>query len=660
MIKRLIQLILDQQSARTLEKEIDRSMRKIAQESESRMKAAFKRIGGYVAAAFGIRAIVGFTKEMFRLGSAAEETGSKFQTVFGAERAAELDTFLGKFGRLAGLTRTEGREMLANFGAVFQGAGVAADASADLSEKMVRLAADLQSFHNVPIADAFAAIRSGATGEAEPLKRFGIVLRAVDVDARALRNTGKSTTSALTEQERVVARLQLIYEKAGVAVGDLEDTQGSTANRVRSLTTWFRQLKEDLAVGLLPVFRAAVIEIGNSSGFFDGATEGVKRLTVWIQENLGAIVRWGTVLALVLRNGVQNIVQFVRALFNVKEALADVAVLALAELGKLITQGINKIAEGANWLIEQMNRLPGVDIDFRFAGLSIEGYDSLIAASAASLKQNVGDITDAVGSIAQSWVDVYRAATAADEAQRNAAASGRTGTDSEKDFTPLGHGTGDPKDAEALRIQKLTDAKLAADAIAGALHEKELARMAELEERASDTADAMTSAFTTFFEASATGWDGMGGIWAAAVGAAREAGASIVGVLVAGRAEEQVAAGTAALASGTWPPNPAAIAAAFKHFAAAALYRAIPGVIRGGFGGGGRGGGGGGGSLPRGAIGTSVPGTRELPGAEVNIYLDPLSPADPRFQRAVMGATQQAQDRFGPNVKVHVHSRTGG
>jgi hypothetical protein len=94
VIRRLIALIFDQAAARKLEKDVDRSMSRVARESESKMGKAFKRIAGFIVAAFSVRVLANFTREMFKLGSAAAETGSKFETVFGAEGAAVLVTVL--------------------------------------------------------------------------------------------------------------------------------------------------------------------------------------------------------------------------------------------------------------------------------------------------------------------------------------------------------------------------------------------------------------------------------------------------------------------------------------------------------------------------------------------------------------------------------------
>lgn len=649
MIKRLIQLVLDQAAALKLEKEVGKSMGKIARDSESRMSKAFKRIGAMVIAAFSVRAVVRFTQEMLKLGSNAEQTAGKFDAVFGAERAAQLDGFLDRFARLAGLTRTEGREMLANFGAVFQGAGLAVDASADLSEQAVQLAADFQAFHDIPIAQTFAAIRSGATGEAEPLKRLGIVLRAVDVDHRALLNTQKENAKQLTEQERVVARMQLIFEKAGAAVGAMGREQDTVAARVIRLSTWFRQLREDLAVGLLPLFRLAVIEIGNASGFFDGATAAVQRFTAWIQENLQAIRDWGVVVVRTVQASVETIRFMGRMVINAFDVVGTSLALTWLHIRE-------RFAGLVNFVIEGVNKLPGVDIEFRMNQLTPEEFREQQRLLVEDIAGDAGDMADALGDLAESYREVGRAAFAAATGQTAALDVPAPEPNVAPAAAPTVEEGGGPDDEASARWKRQMDALAAAEEAARRFREGELKR---LEESAGTVAAGMTDAFTTFFEATALGFDGQRDIFASAAEAARGASAAIVEALVSGRAEAEMAAGTAALAAGLWPPNPAALAAATKHFAAAALFRAIPGVVRGGGAGGGGGGGGLGGSVPRGAIGTSVPGTQSVPSTEVNIYMDPLSPGDERFQRVVFGATQNARERFGDNVRVNVHPRSG-
>lgn len=595
MIKRLIQLILDRAAAAKLEKEVDRSMRKVARESESTMSQAFKRIGGFIAAAFSIRAIVNFTREMFRLGASAAETGSKFRTVFGSDRARELDAFLGQWARLAGLTREAGQNMLANFGAVFQGAGLAADASADLSEQMVRLAGDLQSFHDVPIAEVFQALRSGTTGETEPLKRFGIVLRATEVDARALAMTGKETAASLTEQERVVARVALIYEKAGVAVGDLAKTQDSEANTARRIMATYEQLRQNFANGLLPVFGMIVRAWGDIA---DGAQGAVDVMG-------GFFTRLGDLV-----EGVQRLAVHLNVFF--RSIPAEFKRFAAMMLTDIVTQFLEP-AEGIVNRLRSAFGKEAVDFTSGLSTFSAQLRDDAaidLAAWRALIEEETQAIIDA-----RTVIDEHR-----DAPGTGGSEPGLVIPDVARRDVPVQVGTDTMRVGDGVReeLDRITSDVESVNPFAGLIEQVDF-----------------TAAYMR---------DGFEGV-----------GRAIVAQLIDGRAEEQFASGLAALASGTWPPNPAAFVAAGKHFAAAAAFKALGATVAGAFGGGGGGGGGGVGSIPRGAVGTSVPGTQQPAPAEVHIYMNPLSPSDAKAQAFVAGAMQNAQERYGPNVTLHVH-----
>jgi hypothetical protein len=219
--------------------------RRAARDVVSAMKTAAVSVAAFGTAA----ALLG--RKIFELGSSALETRSKFTTVFG-EATAGVQEFADEFGKLAGLTRSQTQEILATTGAIVQGMGFAAKASAGFAEQVVRLAGDLASFNNLPTAEVARAIQAAITGEREQLKRLGVVVREVDVQQRALAITGKTSVKALTDQDKATASLRLITERAGVAVGDLSRTQDSAANTGRRISAQFRQIAEDLSVQLLP------------------------------------------------------------------------------------------------------------------------------------------------------------------------------------------------------------------------------------------------------------------------------------------------------------------------------------------------------------------------------------------------------------------------
>lgn len=626
MIRRIIQLILDKRSARKAEDEV----KDVGKRTEKSLKKNFKRVAAAIVAAFSVRAIVNFTKEMFRLGSSATETASKFRTVFGDERAAELDKFLDTFERLSGLTRSAGREMLANFGAVLQGAGIAADASAVLSEQMVRLAGDLQSFHDVPIEEAFAAIRSGATGEAEPLKRFGIVLRAVDVDARALANTGKENTKQLTEQERVLARVQLITEKAGVAVGDLARTQDSAANRARQLRGRFDRMRETVALGLLPALERLIPifeSLAARAETFANKTAGAVQALL----DLAGIADQEVAVEL------QSITNQLRGMEEAQQrafltSRLQLAAREYAQLRRRITDAKQAIFdatpefERVGQTVEDMTSraIRGMEDEAKRAGEVMNFISRQLAEVGAAAGTNVptGPDGDQTG---RDPAEVEAEAERARERRRALRLKNHRAALREFQLQE------EEAEAEAERArQRRRDLRIKN-------HRAALRELRDAEDELFHGLVSQTELTAAFMR------DGFKGV-----------GAAIVKDLIAGRAEEQFASGLAALASGTWPPNPAALAAAGKHFAAAAAFRAL-GAALGGIGGGG----GVGGGATVGALGTSRPGTERVPPPEVNIFLDPLSPADPRFQRVIQGARQNAEERFG-SVRVNVRPRTEG
>src|SRR6185503_16100794 len=75
--------------------------------------------------------------------------------------------------------------------------------------------------------------RSGLIGEAEPLRRYGVLLSETRVQQVAMANSGKASARELTNQEKALARYQIILEDTIPAQGDFADTSGGLANQQR-------------------------------------------------------------------------------------------------------------------------------------------------------------------------------------------------------------------------------------------------------------------------------------------------------------------------------------------------------------------------------------------------------------------------------------------
>lgn len=231
-------------------KAADRSVERLGS-SAAGLRNAFRVAGAALLA----RQMADVGQAAFRLGADIQETGSKFEAVFGAA-TDRLDTFLGSFGRMAGVSQTAGRALLAQTGAIAEGMGFASDAAADFSERALRLAADLGSFNNLETADVVQRLNAAFTGERESLKRLGIVINEADVQHHALADSGKTTAASLTAAEKAAATLAIAYERAGAAVGDLERTQDSAANKARRLQAQLEDVRDTLVTAVMPAFEA--------------------------------------------------------------------------------------------------------------------------------------------------------------------------------------------------------------------------------------------------------------------------------------------------------------------------------------------------------------------------------------------------------------------
>ena len=236
----------------------------------SSMRAELNTTSGQLRAFAAVAGAGYAAKAVFELGSAVEETASKFSTVFGPA-TQDVQSFIDNFGTLAGLSNEQAQAVISTTGSIVQGMGFAQQASAAFAVEVTKLAGDLSSFNNIPIEETSLAIQAALTGEREQLKRLGIVLREVDVQQRALALSGKDSARELTNQEKATATLQLITERAGVAVGDLERTQDSAANRARALTAELQNMKERIASALLPVIGFLVDKFANMIDWIEAA-----------------------------------------------------------------------------------------------------------------------------------------------------------------------------------------------------------------------------------------------------------------------------------------------------------------------------------------------------------------------------------------------------
>jgi hypothetical protein len=118
---------------------------------------------------------------------------------------------------------------------------------------LVELAADMASFNNVPIEDALNALRSGLSGETEPLKRFGVALNDVRLRQEALNLGIYDGSGVLTVAQKSQAAYALILRDTALQQGDVARTAGGLANQKKFLAAQVEDLSGTFGAVLMPV-----------------------------------------------------------------------------------------------------------------------------------------------------------------------------------------------------------------------------------------------------------------------------------------------------------------------------------------------------------------------------------------------------------------------
>lgn len=628
-IRRFVELILDKNAAKRVERDTKQSLDKgtdpkNAEKNLGRVGGAMEKLrslAGKLAIAFGVafavRKIQQFGKESVRVAIEAESIWNRLEGQLAAVgvRYEDVREEIDRTARAMQDATTVGDE---DFAAILtELIGISGDYSASLRE--VQTVADLAAAKQIDLRTSAQLVGRVMVGETGTLSRYGII---VEEGADAM--------------EVLRARFR------GMAENEAQDLEGRL---VQLNNEWgdFRQAVGD-----------AMIEAGGGTSVIETLTGTVKGATIWVNENRLAIAGWGRVAI----STVKAVGETFRFLGRIVKNSFEVVGASLAMLFNRLTQGVKS---EINQMIEGVNRIPGINIDFRFNALTPEEFATQQRLLAEDIETNASDMSDALWGLAEAYRGVGTAAVEAATGQTQSARAGEANVSVSTGGGPA-LDIADPTDPN-LRFNFVGAIKqgpirsILDPTRARAAREAMEAQMGLMEQRAQATADGMTSAFDGFFESMASGFEGVDDVWSAAAELAQGVGQSIIAGLAAGYSDYHMAQGAGKLAEGTWPPNPAAIAAATQHFAAAALFRALPALAGAGLGGS-RGAGGFRGGP--GAIGTSRPGLQDMRGPELNIYLDPLSPADPRFQRVVQGAVQNATERYGENVRVNIHSRSGG
>ena len=203
-------------------------------------------------------------KSLLDFGSAAVSAASDLaevqnvvDTTFG-DSANQIETWSKKAIKQFGLTETKAKQFTSTLGAMFKSAGMNGDSIVEMSTDLAGLAADMSSFYNLDFDTAFQKIRSGISGETEPLKQLGINMSVANLEAYALSKGITKAFNSMSQSEQIMLRYQYLMDATADAQGDFEKTSDGLANGLRLLQSNFESIKTTLGSAFLGVVEDAV------------------------------------------------------------------------------------------------------------------------------------------------------------------------------------------------------------------------------------------------------------------------------------------------------------------------------------------------------------------------------------------------------------------
>lgn len=256
-----------------------------AQKELAQLQRAVQTLGDKWMQA-GKRLSIGVSAPLVAIGLASAKAASDAQ---------ELDSAFGQtFGRMAADMRewseatgdalnrsTQEIKRAANaFGGLFNAAAPTREEAARMSQTFTVLAQDLASFFNVSESDALQKLLSGLSGETEPLRDFQVFINEAAVSQKALQLGLAGSTKELTEQDKILARYNLILEGTRVAQGDVTRTSESAANQARGFTGALTDLQVVIGDKLLPLLTPFIEAATNLVNGFANLPSPVQNIVI--------------------------------------------------------------------------------------------------------------------------------------------------------------------------------------------------------------------------------------------------------------------------------------------------------------------------------------------------------------------------------------------
>ena len=234
-------------------KKIEDTVEKTSKSMEASVTSAAAKIAKAIGSAFVTKQIIEFGKAAIGAASDLNEVQNVVDTTFGTEGAIKVNEWARNAAEAFGESELQAKQFTSTLGAMFKSMGVGQADMEEMSMSLAGLAGDMASFYNLDPTEAFEKLRSGISGETEPLKQLGINMSVVNLEAFAMSEGITKSYQEMTQAEQATLRYQYIMSATADAQGDFANTSDSLANQQRILQLEIQTLAAEIGQDLMPV-----------------------------------------------------------------------------------------------------------------------------------------------------------------------------------------------------------------------------------------------------------------------------------------------------------------------------------------------------------------------------------------------------------------------
>lgn len=309
---------------------------------------------GFVAAGIG-KMLIDLGKDAIAAASDLAEVQNVVDVTFG-DSAGRIEAWAKSAGKQYGLTETAAKRYTSTIGAMLKSQGMADDEIVQTSTDLAGLAADMASFYNLDFETAFQKIRSGISGETEPLKQLGINMSQANLEAFAMEKGITKAFSAMSQGEQTALRYQYIMQATADAQGDFARTADGFANASRRIETAMETIKTKGGQLALPVIEKLTTGLAS---FLEQLTTEPQTTVLDDFANIDADTSTKMANLQATYDKAQDVIGVLKDIENMTTTLSDGSTTTFGDL----FAGIAEIEKGGGNIQEYIASL-GLDVDF--------------------------------------------------------------------------------------------------------------------------------------------------------------------------------------------------------------------------------------------------------------------------------------------------------